>query len=106
MATATAGVDELSVRESREPRVTKAQRRRDKKAEQQRERERAIAEQEVANLEGPRHRETQAIAQRLRQRGRAVHMIPSDGDWSVGNGREGQRRWGWMRSDCPLWRPD
>ena len=65
----------------REPRVTKAQRRRDKKAEQQRERERAIAEQEVANREGPRHQETEAIRQRLRERGRTVHMIPSDGDW-------------------------
>ena len=82
------------MREPREPRVTKAQRRRDKKAEQQKERERAIAEQEVANLEGPRHRETEAIRHRLKARGRAVQMIPSDGDWSVAvgeAGREGER---------------
>ncbi|XP_043192699.1 deubiquitinase OTUD6B-like isoform X3 [Amphibalanus amphitrite] len=80
VAVATDAVENLSVREPREPRVTKAQRRRDKKAEQQRERERAIAEQEVANLEGPRHLETEAIRARLRERSRAIHLIPSDGD--------------------------
>ena len=81
MAAVSAAVEGLSVRGSREPRVTKAQRRRDRKAEHQRERDRAIAEQEVANREGPRHRETEAIRLRLKERGRAVHMIPSDGDW-------------------------
>lgn len=76
----TDAVEELSVRDPREQRVTKAQRRRDKKADQAREREQAIAEQEVANLEGPRRQETDTIRHRLKARGRAVHMIPSDGD--------------------------
>ncbi|XP_037069238.1 deubiquitinase OTUD6B-like [Pollicipes pollicipes] len=75
--TVAAEVEQLTVRE---PRVTKAQRRRDKKAEQQRQRDDRIAEQELLNREGPRHLETAAIRHRLRARGRAIQPVPSDGD--------------------------
>jgi len=80
VAAVTSELDQLTVGETREPRVTKAQKRRDKKAEQQRERDQRIAEQEELNREGPRRQEMRAIRRRLRARERAVHDIPSDGD--------------------------
>lgn len=66
-----------------EQRVTKAQKRREKKVDQAKERERMIEEQEKANLEGVRHLETQKIKQALAKMSLTFHEIPSDGNWSV-----------------------
>lgn len=66
-----------------EPRVTKAQKRRDKKSNQEREREKMITEQEKANLHGARHTETEKIKQHLAARNLTFYEVPSDGNWSV-----------------------
>ncbi|KAM6899350.1 deubiquitinase OTUD6B [Xenentodon cancila] len=65
--------------EVKQPRVTKAQKRRDKKAEQEKERERRIAEAEVQNLQGMRHQEGLKLAQKLAQRKLQIKEISSDG---------------------------
>lgn len=62
-------------------RVTKAQKRRDKKADQAKERVRLIEEQEKANLQGMRHLETEKIKEILAQKNLEFYDIPSDGNW-------------------------
>lgn len=62
-----------------QPRVTKAQKRRDKKAAQERERESRIAEAEVENLQGVRHQEGLMLAQKLALQQLQIKEIPSDG---------------------------
>lgn len=64
-------------------RITKAQKRRDKKATQLKQRELSIADQQVQNLRGVRNVEIQAIKKILKEKNLMVHEIPSDGDWYV-----------------------
>ncbi|KAF7650801.1 hypothetical protein LDENG_00120500 [Lucifuga dentata] len=78
------GVETLKVEggeqeEVKQPRVTKAQKRRDKKATQEKERESRIAEAEVQNLLGVRHQEGLKLAQKLAQQQLQIKEIPSDG---------------------------
>ncbi|EFX84492.1 hypothetical protein DAPPUDRAFT_314827 [Daphnia pulex] len=63
-----------------EGKVTKAQRRRDKKQDQAKERVQLIEEQEKANLLGVRHTETQKIKAILAKRNLTFFEIPSDGN--------------------------
>ncbi|KAM9838853.1 deubiquitinase OTUD6B isoform 2-T2 [Aulostomus maculatus] len=65
--------------EVKQPRVTKAQKRRDKKAAQEKERESRIAEAEVQNLLGDRHQEGLKLAQKLSQQQLQIKEISSDG---------------------------
>lgn len=65
--------------ESKQPRVTKAQKRRDKKAAQEKERECRIADGEVENLLGARHQEGLKLAQKLSQQQLQIKEISSDG---------------------------
>ncbi|XP_037548681.1 deubiquitinase OTUD6B [Nematolebias whitei] len=65
--------------EVKQPRVTKAQKRRDKKATQEKERESRIAEAEVQNLQGVRHQEGLKLAQKLAQQQLQIKEISSDG---------------------------
>ncbi|KAG7237817.1 hypothetical protein INR49_031830 [Caranx melampygus] len=65
--------------EVKQPRVTKAQKRRDKKAAQEKERESRIAEAEVQNLQGVRHLEGLKLAQKLAQQQLQIKEISSDG---------------------------
>lgn len=60
-------------------RVTKAQKRREKKAAQEKERNCRIAEAEVENLSGARHLENQKVEQILLARQLQMKPIPSDG---------------------------
>lgn len=64
----------------REGRVSKAQKRRDKKAEKQKQRLDEIEAQELDNLAGTRHREQERIKELLESRGLVLAEIPSDGD--------------------------
>ncbi|XP_057684556.1 deubiquitinase OTUD6B [Corythoichthys intestinalis] len=77
VAEAVNGVEALTVEQ--QPRVTKAQKRRDKKAAQERERECRIAEAEVQNLQGDRHLERVKLAEKLSPRGLCIKEISSDG---------------------------
>ncbi|XP_028249486.1 deubiquitinase OTUD6B [Parambassis ranga] len=65
--------------EVKQPRVTKAQKRRDKKAAQDKERESRIAEAEVQNLQGLRHQESLKLDQKLAQENLQIKEISSDG---------------------------
>ncbi|XP_037330892.2 deubiquitinase OTUD6B isoform X2 [Pungitius pungitius] len=65
--------------EGKQPRLTKAQKRRDKKAAEEKERESRIAEAEVQNLQGVRHQEGLKLAQKLAQRQLQIKEISSDG---------------------------
>ncbi|XP_013861241.1 deubiquitinase OTUD6B [Austrofundulus limnaeus] len=65
--------------EAKQPRVTKAQKRREKKAAQEKERESRIAEAEVQNLQGVRHQEALKLAQKLAQQKLQIKEISSDG---------------------------
>lgn len=60
--------------------MSKAQKRRDKKAQQEREREKEIAVQEKLNIHGARNVEIQKIKATLKGRNLMVHEIPSDGN--------------------------
>lgn len=78
------GIEALAVhgeeeRESQQTRVSKAQKRREKKAAQEKERESRIAEAEVENLSGLRHQEGLKLAQKLAQRELQIREISSDG---------------------------
>lgn len=64
-----------------EGKVTKAQRRRDKKQDQARERLQLIEEQDKANLLGIKHLETQKIKSLLAKRNLTFFEVPSDGNW-------------------------
>ncbi|XP_047987123.1 deubiquitinase OTUD6B [Leguminivora glycinivorella] len=60
--------------------VSKAQKRRDKKQQQERERAGQIKLQEKENLHGPRNIEIQSIMNKLKERKLTIFSIPSDGD--------------------------
>lgn len=62
------------------PRMSKAEKRRQKKSADAKEREARIQEQESINLLGPRQTEMVAIVDRLRERGMAIHGIVADGN--------------------------
>ncbi|KFO57243.1 OTU domain-containing protein 6B, partial [Corvus brachyrhynchos] len=61
------------------PRISKAQKRREKKAALEKEREERIAEAEIQNLTGARHLESQKLASLLAARHLEIKQIPSDG---------------------------
>ncbi|KAF5915140.1 deubiquitinase OTUD6B [Diceros bicornis minor] len=65
--------------ENEPPRISKAQKRRDKKAALEKEREERIAEAEIENLSGARHVESEKLAQILAARRLEIKQIPSDG---------------------------
>ncbi|XP_053190650.1 deubiquitinase OTUD6B isoform X2 [Scomber japonicus] len=72
-------VDDGNQEEVKQPRMTKAQKRRDKKAAQEKDRENRIAEAEVENLQGVRHQEGLKLAQKLSQQQLQIKEISSDG---------------------------
>ncbi|BES89596.1 OTU-like cysteine protease [Nesidiocoris tenuis] len=61
-------------------RITKAQRRRERKALQTKERELRIIEQEAENVYGVRNVELETIKKILKERDLMIHEIPSDGN--------------------------
>ncbi|XP_043827108.1 deubiquitinase OTUD6B isoform X2 [Dromiciops gliroides] len=65
--------------ENQQPRISKAQKRREKKAALEKEREERIAEAEIENLSGARHLENQKLAHILAVRHLEIKQIPSDG---------------------------
>ncbi|XP_009273731.2 PREDICTED: OTU domain-containing protein 6B [Aptenodytes forsteri] len=65
--------------QSQHPRISKAQKRREKKAALEKEREERIAEAEIENLTGARHLESQKLASLLAARHLEIKQIPSDG---------------------------
>ncbi|XP_045143542.1 deubiquitinase OTUD6B isoform X2 [Echinops telfairi] len=67
------------VLETQQPRISKAQKRREKKAALEKEREERIAEAEIENLSGARQVESQKLAQMLAARQLEIKQIPSDG---------------------------
>ncbi|XP_034560876.1 deubiquitinase OTUD6B isoform X2 [Notolabrus celidotus] len=78
------GVEDLKMEDGEkeevtQSRVSKAQKRRDKKAAQEKERESRIAEAEVHNLQGVRHQEGLLLAQKLAQQQLQIKEISSDG---------------------------
>lgn len=66
------------------PRISKAQKRRDKKAAEEKANKKMIMEQEVENINGPRNVETQIIKKTLSARGLTLHIIPSNGNCLYG----------------------
>lgn len=60
--------------------ISKAQKRRDKKSQQEKERQEQIKSQEHENLHGPRNTEHIAITSKLKEKGLKIFPIPSDGD--------------------------
>lgn len=62
-------------------RVSKAQKRREKKAIAEKERNQRIIEQEALNVFGKRNIEMEAIKKILSERSLMVYEIPSDGHW-------------------------
>ncbi|XP_069778040.1 deubiquitinase OTUD6B-like isoform X4 [Narcine bancroftii] len=66
-------------KEAKQFRVSKAQKRREKKAAQEKEREERIAEADIENLKGARHLESQQVAEILAARNLQMKQIPSDG---------------------------
>ncbi|XP_066531145.1 deubiquitinase OTUD6B [Hoplias malabaricus] len=65
--------------DSKQAKVSKAQKRRDKKAAQEKERENRIAEAEVENLSGSRHQEGLKLRQKLAEKQLQIKEISSDG---------------------------
>ncbi|XP_007249431.3 deubiquitinase OTUD6B [Astyanax mexicanus] len=65
--------------DGKQPRLTKAQKRRDKKAAQEKERENRIAEAELENLLGSRHQEGLKLKQKLTEKHLQIKEISSDG---------------------------
>ncbi|XP_006811906.1 deubiquitinase OTUD6B-like [Saccoglossus kowalevskii] len=77
-----AHVDKLCVDDAtsdKPQRISKAQRRKNKKAAKDKEREKLIAEGEEANIHGPRNVEAQKLKMILKERGLGIKEIPSDG---------------------------
>ena len=72
--------DTKSEPEEKGPRVSKAQKRREKKADKEEERRRDIERQEEENLTGARTREQEKIKELLEARGLKLAEVPSDGD--------------------------
>lgn len=62
-------------------RVSKAQKRREKKAVAEKERNQRIIEQEALNIFGKRNVEIEAIRKILAERDLIIYEIPSDGHW-------------------------
>ncbi|XP_018327750.1 deubiquitinase OTUD6B [Agrilus planipennis] len=62
------------------PRLSRAQKRRNKKQHEQQEREKRIQEQEEVNKLGPRAMELQSIEQILKSQGLEMYNIPADGN--------------------------
>lgn len=60
--------------------ISKAQKRRDKKILQEKEREEQIKLQEKENINGPRNLELQAVLEKLQKSKLRIFPIPSDGD--------------------------
>ncbi|KAI5607746.1 OTU domain-containing protein 6B, partial [Silurus asotus] len=78
----TEAVQSLDVQdqaEGKHTRISKAQKRRDKKAAQEKERENRIAEAEVENLSGSRHQEGLKLSQKLAEKQLQIKEISSDG---------------------------
>lgn len=74
--------NEINGEELKKPvRISKAQKRRDKKENAEKERNQRIIEQEALNIHGKRNVETQAIKSILTERDLMIHEIPSDGHW-------------------------
>lgn len=67
------------VLENQLPRISKAQKRRDKKAALEKKRKERIAEAEIENLSGARHVESEKLAEILAARQLEIKQIPSDG---------------------------
>lgn len=74
------GQDEVVQQSAKPKKQSKAQKRRNKKAAQDVEREERIREQEIENLTSSRHIEAVKIKSVLKQRGLQIHEIPSDGN--------------------------
>lgn len=72
--------ESINETEVKEVRVSKAQKRRDKKVEKAKQRVAEIEAQDEANLEGARHLEQERIAGLLEARGLVGREVPSDGD--------------------------
>ena len=85
------------VLENQPPRISKAQKRWEKKAALEKEREERIAEAEIENLSGARHLESEKLAQILAARELEIKQIPSDGHCMYG-ALEDQLR----EQDCAL----
>ncbi|XP_067652323.1 deubiquitinase OTUD6B-like [Haliotis asinina] len=66
--------------DAKQKKASKAQKRREKKANQFREREERIKEQALESLTGARHTETRTIKSLLEKRGLQIHEIYSDGN--------------------------
>ncbi|KAL7829407.1 hypothetical protein AOLI_G00302920 [Acnodon oligacanthus] len=78
------GVDSINLAggeqaDSKQARVSKAQKRRDKKAALEKERENRIAEAEVENLLGSRHQEGLKLRQKLAEKQLQIKEMSSDG---------------------------
>ncbi|XP_016094898.1 deubiquitinase OTUD6B isoform X2 [Sinocyclocheilus grahami] len=71
--------DEEKTDSSKQTRTSKAQKRRDKKAALEKERDSRIAEAEVENLTGSRHQEGLKLRQKLMERHLQIREISSDG---------------------------
>ncbi|XP_030644908.1 deubiquitinase OTUD6B [Chanos chanos] len=73
------GLDSEEPAEVKPVRTSKAQKRRDKKAALEKERDNRIAEAEIENLSGSRHQEGLKVSQKLAERGLQIREISSDG---------------------------
>ncbi|CAH0725956.1 unnamed protein product, partial [Brenthis ino] len=71
---------EIKENDNVKPKISKAQKRRDKKIQQEKSRELEIKLQEQENINGPRNIENQAILSRLKERNLKMYSVPSDGD--------------------------
>ncbi|XP_036914604.1 deubiquitinase OTUD6B isoform X2 [Sturnira hondurensis] len=67
------------VLENQPPRISRAQKRRDRKAALEKEQKERIAEAELENLHGARHVEGEKLAQILAARQLEIKQVPSDG---------------------------
>lgn len=79
-STECGGIEKTIENDVAKIKISKAQKRRDKKSQQEKEREELIKFQEKENLHGPRNKEIQDILSRLRTRNLMIFAIPSDGD--------------------------
>jgi len=70
----------LPIKDGSDLRISKAQKRRDKKSAKDRQREDEIQKQEELNKLGPRFKEQQAIKEKLEGKKLKLKEIPSDGD--------------------------
>lgn len=80
-AEANEEIDNDNCSEQSTHRVSKAQKRREKKAIAEKERNQRIIEQEALNIFGKRNVEIEAIKKILSERELMIYEIPSDGHW-------------------------